>query len=256
MRCPHSSRCRDSRRAAAVFAPGGAADLPLCPAAQAARRQDDRDRPRPQRRQRRPARHDQQAGPGRRLHEGVRHDRHRDRRRRADRARTSTGISRERLRKLLERDGAKVVLTRKNDRGVGPCINRRARRSATAPRPTSRSRCTPTAARAGRPRLPRDPPRHRSRATPSRSSSRRALARDVARSRWSMPGLSTSTYAGRNGTASPHRHRRDQPLEGAQGARRARQHAQRRRRPPHEEPKLAPVHGPGAARRADGNLTR
>lgn len=32
----------------------------------------------------------------------------------------------ERLRKLLERDGAKVVMTRKNDRGVGPCINRRA----------------------------------------------------------------------------------------------------------------------------------
>ncbi|MBI5310670.1 MAG: N-acetylmuramoyl-L-alanine amidase [Actinobacteria bacterium] len=32
----------------------------------------------------------------------------------------------ERLRKLLERDGAKVVMTRENDRGVGPCINRRA----------------------------------------------------------------------------------------------------------------------------------
>lgn len=32
----------------------------------------------------------------------------------------------ERLRKLLERDGATVVMTRKNDTGVGPCINRRA----------------------------------------------------------------------------------------------------------------------------------
>ncbi|MGB0873580.1 MAG: N-acetylmuramoyl-L-alanine amidase [Solirubrobacterales bacterium] len=31
-----------------------------------------------------------------------------------------------RLKKLLEARGAKVVLTRKNDRGVGPCIDRRA----------------------------------------------------------------------------------------------------------------------------------
>lgn len=31
-----------------------------------------------------------------------------------------------RLRKLLEARGAKVVMTRKNDRGVGPCINQRA----------------------------------------------------------------------------------------------------------------------------------
>lgn len=32
----------------------------------------------------------------------------------------------QRLKKLLERGGAKVVLTRPNDRGVGPCIDRRA----------------------------------------------------------------------------------------------------------------------------------
>lgn len=32
----------------------------------------------------------------------------------------------QRLKRLLESRGAKVILTRKNDRGVGPCINRRA----------------------------------------------------------------------------------------------------------------------------------
>lgn len=32
----------------------------------------------------------------------------------------------QRLKRLLQREGAKVVLTRPNDRGVGPCINRRA----------------------------------------------------------------------------------------------------------------------------------
>lgn len=32
-----------------------------------------------------------------------------------------------RLQKLLEQEGAKVVLTRPNDRGVGPCINQRAK---------------------------------------------------------------------------------------------------------------------------------
>ncbi|HYK30567.1 MAG TPA: N-acetylmuramoyl-L-alanine amidase [Streptosporangiaceae bacterium] len=31
------------------------------------------------------------------------------------------------LARILRRDGAKVVLTRKNNRGIGPCVNRRAR---------------------------------------------------------------------------------------------------------------------------------
>lgn len=31
------------------------------------------------------------------------------------------------LAKILRKDGAKVVLTRKNNRGIGPCVNRRAR---------------------------------------------------------------------------------------------------------------------------------
>jgi N-acetylmuramoyl-L-alanine amidase len=37
-----------------------------------------------------------------------------------------------RMKELLERDGAKVVLTRENDEGVGPCIDRRAKITNTA----------------------------------------------------------------------------------------------------------------------------
>lgn len=103
----------------------------------------------------------------------------------------------ERLRKLLERDGAEVVLTRKNDRGVGPCINRRASIGNRAKADLAISLHADGGAPGGRGFHVIHPGTVKGHTEPIVKPSLR-LARDV-RDALVSAGLKTSTYAGRRG---------------------------------------------------------
>lgn len=103
----------------------------------------------------------------------------------------------ERLRKLLERDGAKVVLTRENDRDVGPCINRRASIGNRARADVAISLHADGFEGSGRGFHVIHPGTVKGYTEPIVKPSLR-LARDV-RDALNDAGLKTSTYAGRRG---------------------------------------------------------
>lgn len=103
----------------------------------------------------------------------------------------------ERLRKLLERDGATVVMTRGHDRGVGPCINRRASIGNRAKADVAISLHADGAPAGGRGFHVIHPGTVKGYTEPIVEPSKQ-LARDV-RDAFVAAGLKTSNYVGRKG---------------------------------------------------------
>lgn len=102
-----------------------------------------------------------------------------------------------RLKRLLEAQGAKVVLTRANDRGVGPCINKRAEIGNRAEADVAISLHADGGPRSGRGFHVIHPGLVRGYTEEIRRPSRR-LALDV-RAALTAAGLKRSDYAGRAG---------------------------------------------------------
>ena len=102
-----------------------------------------------------------------------------------------------RLRRLLAADGAKVVFTRKNDSGVGPCINKRAAIGNRAKADAAISIHADGAAESGHGFHVIRPGLVKGYTEPIVEPSRQ-LALDI-RAALDKAGLARSTYAGKNG---------------------------------------------------------